>query len=498
MSTAENLRQTATTVVNNLEGSIFLGGRWQHGSSERTIPVTSVSDDAELGSLKAASTEDVDRAYERAESAQREWAEKSPAERATVLNQAADILERRRDEVAALLRVEAGSTLVKCDIEIGSAIGITREAATFPSRMQGTLHPSGFPGKENRVYREPRGVVTVISPWNFPLHLAIRSVSPALAVGNAVVLKPASDTPVVGGLLIAQIFEEAGLPEGVLSVLPGSGSEIGDYLVEHKTPAMISFTGSTPVGQRLGALAIQGHTKHLALELGGNAPVVVLDDADINGAVNGALMSAFLHQGQICMAGNRIIVQSEIYDKFVERFVERVKDLPVGDSTEDDTIIGPIINNSQLESVTELVESARKQGATPAYCGEVSGRSVGPQVFSDVTEDMDIATHEIFGPAIGILKASTEEEALRMANNTEFGLSSAVFTRDVQRGVRFARGIKAGMTHVNDSTVNDEPHVMFGGEKNSGIGRFNGEHAIEDFTTLHWVGVRDEMGPVPF
>src|SRR5699024_1474153 len=201
------------------------------------------------------------------------------------------------------------------------------------------------------------------SPWNFPLHLSMRSVSPALALGNAVILKPASDTPVSGGLIIAEIFEEAGLPSGLLSVVPGAGSEIGDYFVQHPVPSMISFTGSTPVGQRVGALAAQGHMKHVALELGGNAPVIVLEDADLDGAVNGALMGALLHQGQICMAANRIIVDEKVHDEFVEKFANRVKDLPVGDTQDDAVLVGPIINDDQFASVIELIDSARDQGA---------------------------------------------------------------------------------------------------------------------------------------
>lgn len=492
------IQESASTLIEGLDAGSFIGGQWTDGSSARTIRVTAAMDGAELRTFHGASAEDVDKAYSMAAKAQQDWAEVPAVERASIISRAADILERRRPEITALLRVESGSSALKANIEVSSAVGITRESATFPSRAHGTIHSSAFPGKENRVYREARGVVGVISPWNFPLHLSIRSVSPALALGNAVVVKPASDTPVSGGLILAEIFEEAGVPAGLLSVVAGAGSEIGDHFVQHPVPSMISFTGSTPVGQRVGALAAQGHLKHVALELGGNAPLVVLNDADLDGAVNGAVMAKFLHQGQICMAANRIIVTEELYDDFVEKFTARVNDLGVGDTVDDSVLVGPIINDAQVDSVNGLIQSARDQGAREVFGGQVDGRLVGPHVFADVTEDMDIAKNEVFGPAIGILKAQNEQDALRMANNTEFGLSSAVFTRDVERGVRFARGIKAGMTHVNDSTVNDEPHVMFGGEKNSGIGRFNGEQAIDDFTTLHWVGVRSEMGPVPF
>lgn len=498
MPTNPEIRTSAEEIIANIKAGVFIGGEWREGASEREVRVSAAFDDAELATFHGASTQDVDESYKRAAEAQPSWAATSPVERAEIMSRAADILERRRDEIMALLRIESGASAIKADIEVGSAIGITRESATFPTRAHGTIQASRFPGKENRVYREPRGVVGVISPWNFPLNLSMRSVSPALALGNAVVLKPASDTPISGGLIIAEVFQEAGLPDGLLSVVPGSGSEIGDYFVEHEVPSMISFTGSTPVGQRVGSLAAQGRMKHVALELGGNAPLVVLEDADIDGAVNGALMAAFLHQGQICMAANRIIAVDEVYDAFVERFAERVADLKAGDPTDDDVFVGPIINDDQLSHVLEIIEAAREEGAREVYSGGVEGRVVSPHVFADVTEDMRIAKEEVFGPAIGVLRAKDEDDALRMANNTEFGLSSAVFTRDIERGVRFARGIKAGMTHVNDSTVNDEPNIMFGGEKNSGIGRFNGEHAIEDFSTLHWVGVRSEMGPVPF
>ena len=489
---------TAAGVIAGLTAGTFIGGVWNDGSSDKRVTVTTALDGTALRSFPAASTADVDRAYAAAAAAQQEWADTPPQERAAILNRAADILERRRDEVTALLRIESGSSALKANIEVSSAIGITRESATFPGRAHGTLHPSLFPGKENRVYREALGVVGVISPWNFPLHLSIRSVSPALALGNAVVLKPASDTPVSGGLIVAEIFEEAGLPSGLLSVVPGSGSEIGDHFVEHSVPRMISFTGSTPVGQRVGALAAKGHLKKVALELGGNAPLVVLADADLEGAVNGAMMAKFLHQGQICMAANRLVVVDAVYDEFVERFAARARELQAGETTADHVILGPVVNDEQVATLTRLIASARAQGAREVVGGQAQGRLIGPHVFADVTEDMDIAKEEIFGPAVGIIRAADEADALRIANNTEFGLSSAVFTKDVERGVRFARRIKAGMTHVNDSTVNDEPHVMFGGEKNSGLGRFNGEQAIEDFTTLHWVGVRSAMGPVPF
>ncbi|OTF65039.1 aldehyde dehydrogenase, partial [Pseudomonas aeruginosa] len=381
----------------------------------------------------------------------------------------------------------------------GAARAITLESASFPARVHGRIVESDVPGKESRVYRSAIGVVGVISPWNFPLHLTQRSIAPALALGNAVVVKPASDTPVCGGLLLARIFEEAGLPAGLFSVVVGPGSEIGDAFVEHPVPGLVTFTGSTPVGRNIGRIASGGaHLKHVALELGGNSPFVVLGDADLEQAVNAAVFGKFLHQGQICMAINRIIVEDSLYDAFAARFVERVKGLRVGDPQRADTAVGPIVNARQLEGLLEKIRLARQEGAKPLYEGGVDGQLLAPHVFGEVTATMEIARDEIFGPLVGLLRARDEAHALELANASEYGLSSAVFSRDLERAVRFARQLRAGMTHVNDIPVNDEANAPFGGEKNSGLGRFNGDWAIEEFTTDHWISVQHAPRQYPF
>ncbi|MCT1686739.1 aldehyde dehydrogenase family protein [Pseudoglutamicibacter cumminsii] len=285
----------------------------------------------------------------------------------------------------------------------------------------------------------------------------------------------------------------------MLNVVVGAGSEIGDYFVEHPVPRLISFTGSTPVGKDVGKTAVGGkHIKKVALELGGNAPFVVLDDADLDKAVGAAIMGKFLHQGQICMSINRIIVEAPVYDEFVEAYAKRAAGVAYGDQLDDSTIVGPVINDSQLKSVTDKIAQAREEGAREVVEGTVEGRVISPHVFAGVTPEMELFREEIFGPVVGIIKADDEAHALELANDTEFGLSSAVYTRDLTRGMRFARGVKAGMTHVNDITVNDEAHVMFGGEKNSGLGRFNGEWAIEEFTTDHWISVSEGTDQFPF
>ncbi|NWN83086.1 MAG: aldehyde dehydrogenase family protein [Halomonas sp.] len=309
-----------------------IAGEWREGSSERHSEVINPYDGSTLMSIRLADRSDLDAAFLAAEKAQSEWAATPPAERSALLQRVVGIFDARKDELIDWLIRESGSTRLKANVEWGAARSITQEAASMPGRVHGMTLASNVPGKENRIYRKPLGVVGVISPWNFPLHLSQRSVAPALALGNAVVIKPASDTPITGGLLLARIFEEAGLPKGLLSVLVGAGSEIGDAFVEHRVPRMISFTGSTPVGRRIGGLCSGGeHIKKVALELGGNSPFVVLDDADLDQAVNAAAMGKFLHQGQICMAVNRIIVDASRYDDFVARFVEKVKGLPVGD-----------------------------------------------------------------------------------------------------------------------------------------------------------------------
>jgi aldehyde dehydrogenase (NAD+) len=282
-------------------------------------------------------------------------------------------------------------------------------------------------------------------------------------------------------------------------VVIGPGSAIGDDFVAHSIPSLISFTGSTPVGKNIGKIATGGrHLKKVALELGGNCPFVVLDDADIEQAVKAAVFGKFLHQGQICMAINRIIVDQRVYDRFVEGFVAHVSKLTVGDPSAMETAIGPIINKSQLEGLQQTIAKAKEQGAKVLLEGEIHGQMVSPHVFGDVTPDMQLSSDEIFGPVVGIQKARDEQHALELANGTEFGLSSAVFSGDLYRGLEFARKIRAGMTHVNDMPVNDEAHMPFGGEKNSGLGRFNGDWAIEEFSTVQWVSVQTTPRQYPF
>jgi aldehyde dehydrogenase (NAD+) len=305
------------------------------------------------------------------------------------------------------------------------------------------------------------------------------------------VLKPSSDTPVTGGLLIAKLLGEAGLPPGVLSVIIGGGEGIGDAFVRHSIPRVISFTGSTAVGRSVARLAAEAPMiKRVELELGGNTPFIVLGDADLDYAVKAGLVGRYLHQGQICMSANRLIVDANLYERFVERFAEAVRGLKYGDPDESDTVVGPIINKKQLDRLLQLIRHAHEAGAREVVGGEPDGLVLPPHVFADVTNTDPLAREELFGPVAPIIRASGEEDALRIANDTEYGLSSAVVTQDVERGVRFALRIESGMAHVNDQPVNDLPNCPFGGEKNSGIGRFGGDWVIQAFTTDQWISVQ--------
>ncbi len=499
MATAvlENPRRTEPKPYDGFE-KMLVNGDWRQGSGAVTEDRNPYTDDV-LARIHVAQEDEVDEAYRAAAAAQGKWAGRLPSERAAVLRRAAAIMEARREEIVDWLIRESGSTRIKANLEWQFTVNMTLEAATFQTRAEGYLIPADIPGKESRVYRQPVGVVGMISPWNFPLHLSNRSIAPALALGNAAVIKPASDTPVTGGLLLAKIYEEAGLPDGVLNVVIAPGSAIGDMFVLHPVPRVISFTGSTEVGKHIAELAAKGPVlKKVALELGGNSPSVVLDDADLEVAVDATVFGKFLHQGQICMSINRLIVDAKVHDEFVDRFAERVRGLKVGDPTDDDTVIGPVINESQLRRHQEHIERARAEGARQVVGGEARGLVLPPHVFVGVTNDMTIARDELFGPLVGIIKVRDEGEALEVANSTTYGLSAAVVTRDLGRGLRFARRVQAGMTHVNDSPVHDLANAPFGGEKSSGLGRYNGRWAVEEFTTVHWISVQHEPMRYPF
>ena len=477
---------------------IYLAGEWVKGAGKPADVIAPYTEETIL-TIGSADAGQVDEAMQAAKAAQKEWAALPPGARAAKMNAFAQVLDARKDEIADWISREIGGTRVKSGLEVMLATNVFRSSASLPYMVEGQIMPEDIPGKESRVYREPVGVVALISPWNFPLQLTSRTLGPALAVGNAVVIKPATDSAVTGGLIFAKIADEVGFPKGLISVLPGPGGEVGTALVKHPIPRVVSFTGSTPVGREIGKAAMDSPIiKHLELELGGNSPIVVLDDADIDYAVEASVWGKFMHVGQICMIANRIIVDASVYDEFVEKFVARTKALKVGDPSDPEVFIGPMINRSQFEGALELIEKAKAEGATLALGGEAKGLVLPPHVFTGVAPDSCLLTQEIFGPIVAIQKVADEAEALEMANNTDYGLSSSVFTRDEGRGLRFARQVEAGMTHINDQPVNDSAFSPFGGAKNSGIGRFNGKWAVSAFTTDHWITVQHEKREFQF
>lgn len=466
----------------------FINGKWMSGTSDSVLTNVNPYDQSPIFEMPLASRADVDQAYQAAEAAQPSWSRVPASERGHLIGKVAALIADRKEEIVDWLIREAGGTRIKSEIEWNAARQCAETWSHMPRHLKGEILTDDRPGKYSFVFRDPLGVIGVISPWNFPFILGARSVFPAIALGNTVVLKPASDTPVAGALLFAHLFEEAGCPEGVINVVAGSGSEIGDYFVAHPAPRLISFTGSTDVGKRVGRLAVSGETiKRISLELGGNSPLVVLDDANVEAAAGAAVIGRFLHQGQICMSVNRIIVDRSVEKEFVERFVAGVSQLKVGNPAEPDTIVGPIINPSQLDGLKRKIEAAQTGDVKLLCGGEADGLLLPPHVFSPVDGSHPLCREETFGPLVPVIRAENEEHALRLANDTQHGLSSAVFTENMARGLKFARGIYAGMTHINDITVDDQPLAPFGGEKNSGLGRFNGDYVMEEFTRPHWI-----------
>jgi aldehyde dehydrogenase (NAD+) len=429
---------TVTTQVYGPFDRMPVGGSWRPGSAGHELADTDPWSGEVLARIPLAGPSDVEDAYAAAEQAQLDWAAALPEQRAAVMRKAADILRARHAEIASWVTRESGGTVAKVDVELGVVRAGFLEAAGMPHHMEGRILPSDIPGKENRVYRRPAGVVCLISPWDFPMYLTNRTLAPALALGNAVVLKPSSNTPVTGGLLLAKILEEAGLPAGVLNVVVGNSGDIGDVLIQHPLPRVVSFTGSTATGI---AISRKAGVKRLLLELGGNAPMVILNDADIDYAAVSAVFGSFYNSGQICMIANRVIVDSSIAAKFTEAFVARARALPVGDPADPATFIGPVISRAQLDSVRDKVRRAIGQGARLLLGGDPSGPAglaLPPQVLTG-TNDVATAREEVFGPAITIIEANGEEEALRLANDTEYGLSSAVHTTDAERGPQHRR-----------------------------------------------------------
>jgi benzaldehyde dehydrogenase (NAD) len=475
-------------------GKIFSDG-WVDAPD--TIPVTEPATGEELGSAGGANADTVARATESAAAAQREWAATPFSERVAVVRRAAEHLDRHREEAMGWLVRESGSIPPKADVEITASIGQLDMAAALISHPLGYTLPSVTPGRTSMARRIPLGVVGVITPWNFPIVLAMRSVGPALALGNAVVLKADHNTPLTGGVLVARLFEEAGLPEGVLHVLPG-GPDVGQALVEDPRVRMISFTGSTATGRKVGEAAGRG-LKRMVLEMGGNSPLVVLEDADIEAASSAGAWGSFLHQGQICLAASRHIVHESIADEYLAALVERASRLPVGNPATDEVALGPIINEKQLQRLASIVDDTVSEGAEALTGATHEGPFYKPTVLGGVTTEMRAFKEELFGPVAPVTTFSDDAEAVELANKTEYGLAAAVQSGSPQRAAAVAEQLQAGMVHINDQTVNEEPPAPFGGVgASSNGGHFGGVANLELWTEWQWLTSRDKAEPFPF
>lgn len=477
----------------------FIGGAWQEAAAGGTFDDTDPFTGETVALVPAGGAEDARAAIEAAAAAFPVWAATPPAARQAIFLKAADILERRRDEIVSLLARETGCTFGFGMFQMGFVPGLFRQAAAAPYQPIGTVIPSDH-GEFAMGIRKPVGVVGAIAPWNAALILSARSIAAPLALGNTVVLKPSEWSPWVGGLLWGEIFAEAGLPDGVLNVVthaPGEAGPIGDELVRHPAVRRINFTGSTETGRKL-AEAAGRHLKRVVLELGGYNPVIVLADADVDYAVNATTFGAFLHQGQICMSARRVLVERAVADEFTEKLAAKAQTLKAGDPKEPDTIIGPLINDSALAMVRGRVDEAVAKGARVLAGGEAVGACYRATVLADVPSDCDFARHETFGPVLAVEVVDDADDAVERANATTYGLSAGILTTNIDRGLQLAQRIESGIVHVNDQPVGDEPQMPFGGVKDSGWGRFGGQAAVEEFTELRWITVTSESHPYPF
>lgn len=475
-----------------LRGSIYTAG-W--APAEKAADIIEPATGVVLGRVGMASAGDVARASARAAKAQKDWAAASYDTRAATIRKAAGQLELHLGDVVEWLVRESGSTRAKAEFEARLSIKALYEAAGLASQPQGLVLPAEA-GRMNLARRRPLGVVGVISPFNFPLYLAMRAVAPALAVGNAVVLKPDPRTAVCGGFVFAALFEQAGLPQGLLHVLPGAG-DAGAALVADPNVAMIQFTGSTKAGRIVGENASR-HLKKVSLELGGKNTLIILKDADLDLAVKNAAWGAWLHQGQICMSSGRILVEAPILEAFTEALASKARSLPVGNPASENVAIGPIINKAQLDHIDRVVKASIEQGARLCAGGTYENLFYAPSVLAGVTPGMAAFEEEIFGPVACITAFNGDDEAVELANRTEYGLSMAVISPDIGRAMAIGDRLRTGLLHINDQTVNDEVINPFGGVGASGNGAsIGGPSNADEFTQWQWLTIKSTPPAYP-
>jgi benzaldehyde dehydrogenase (NAD) len=447
----------------------------------------------------AAGVEDARRAADAAGKAFEGWSRLGPNPRRALLNKAAAALESKADQFVDAMMNETGSTEMWARFNLMLAAGMVREAAALTTQIGGEVIPSDKPGCIAMALREPVGAILGIAPWNAPIILGVRAIAVPLACGNTVILKASEQCPRTHALIV-EAFVEAGFPEGVVNLVtnaPEDAADVVGALIDHKEVKRINFTGSTQVGRIIAKRAAE-HLKPVLLELGGKAPLIILEDADLDEAVNAAAFGAFMNQGQICMSTERIIVVDAVADAFAEKFKAKASGLACGDPREGKTPLGAVVDQRTVDHVNTLIDDALAKGALALTGGKSESVLMCATVIDGVTSEMNLYRDESFGPIVGIIRAKDEEEAIRLANDSEYGLSAAIFTKDTARGLTLARRIKSGICHVNGPTVHDEPQMPFGGVGASGYGRFGGKAGIDSFTELRWITIETQPGHFPF
>jgi acyl-CoA reductase-like NAD-dependent aldehyde dehydrogenase len=471
---------------------MYIDGKWVDSSSGKTFEDHNPFTGDVYADVPAGNADDARSAIDAAKAAFPEWAATPPGVKRQIFLKAADVMESRQDELVQAMMEEVGGTIGISMFQMGFVPGLFRMAASAAYDVKGEVIPADHANSFFMALRQPAGVVACFAPFNVPYILGSRSFTLPIAYGNTAVLKPSEDAPLTGGLLLAEIFEEAGLPPGVLNVVTSTreaAEEIGDEMISNPAVRRISFTGSTEVGRVIAEKAGR-NLKRAVLELGGKDPLIILGDVDIDYAIDAAAWGAFLHQGEICMSTERIIVEESIAKEFTEKLKERAESIPMGDPTNPGNAIGPLINQRALDKVHAQVEEAVAGGANLVTGGKFDDLVYHPTVVTDVKPEMSLFREQTFGPVAPIVVVSDPEEALAVANDSEYGLSAGILTGDFTQALDMALRLETGMVHIGDQTVNDEPQAPFGGVKGSGYGRFGGQAALDEFTELRWINVQ--------